>query len=155
MLQVEWSDPQQAGFSLERVVKPWARRQMLSGHRLSVELRLAEDKKSDQQRAYLHAVVLTQIARQVSIEGRRSSMPTWKEYFREKYLGFKVVTFIDPITGKKHRRRVRVSTEDLGVRAYAKYTERVTAFAVTELGVVFDERAREIDPETGEIMGYA
>jgi hypothetical protein len=59
------------------------------------------------------------------------------------------VTTVNPMTGKKHRRRVRKSTEDLGVKAYAELIERVTAFAVTELSVEFPAY---IDQETGEIL---
>jgi len=60
------------------------------------------------------------------------------------------------MTGKKSRRHVRISTEDLGIRKYAELIERVTAFAVTELGVTFSADMDEwTDPETGEIMGVA
>ena len=54
------------------------------------------------------------------------------------------------MTGKKVRRRVRVSTEDLGVKGYSEYIERVTAFAAVELGVEFQEEW--VDPDTGEVL---
>jgi len=69
---------------------------------------------------------------------------------RAEFLGFKTVTHKNPITGKKARRRERVSTEHLGVKGYAEYIERVTAFAATELGVVFSEEY--VDPDTGEVL---
>ena len=62
---------------------------------------------------------------------------------------FKTYTTTNPMTGKRVRRRERISSEDLGVRAYNALIERVTAFAVTELGVEFPSEWR--DPETGEI----
>jgi hypothetical protein len=47
------------------------------------------------------------------------------------------VVIKDPMTGKRKRRKVRISTEDLGVKAYSKLIDQVTAFACTELGVLF------------------
>jgi hypothetical protein len=122
---------------------------LLQGHSLDLEVRLHEDSKTDQQRKYYHGVVLDQIARQARVNGQKFPLAVWKEHFRAEYLGHKSVTYLNPLTGKKHRRRVRKSTEDLGVKAYAVLIERVTAFAVTELGVEFPAH---VDPETGEIL---
>lgn len=151
-LCVLWRDPQQAGVSLNQTVIPWSKAMFKDGHQLAVEIRTAEDAKTDAQRRFYHGIVLKQIAQQAMVNGQKFALATWKEFFREKYLGFKTVTYTNPMTGKKHRRRVRQSTEGLGVKAYATLTERVTAFAVTELGVVFDERGEHVDPETGEIL---
>lgn len=149
MLQVQWVNPQQAHASLNHQVVPWAKAMLTAGHRLIGEFRLAEDAKTDGQRKYYHGIILEEIAKQATANGQKFPMKVWKEFFREKYLGFKTVTIINPMTGKKHRRRIRKSTEDLGVKAYALLTEQVTAFACTELGVEFPAR---IDPETGEII---
>ena len=74
------------------------------------------------------------------------------------------MTHTDPFTGKKLRRRVRISTEDLGVRRMAEYIDRVIAHAAKVLGVVVSEplppelrpgrrRARApVDMETGEVI---
>ena len=149
MLQVQWINPQQAHASLNQTVVPWAKSMMLAGHRLVAEFRLAEDVKTDGQRRYYHGVVLTEIAKQARVNGQKFPLAVWKEHFRNEYLGFKTVTFVNPMTGKKARRRVRKSTEDLGVKAYAALIEQVTAFACTDLGVEFPAR---IDPETGEVL---
>jgi hypothetical protein len=90
-------------------------------------------------------VVLTQIAQQASANGQRFPMPVWKEHFRQMFLGSKKKTFTNPINGKKTRRLVRVSTEDLGVKAYAKYIDQVTAFAATDLGVTITMRFEDYD----------
>ncbi|MCL2887466.1 MAG: hypothetical protein FWF20_11980, partial [Betaproteobacteria bacterium] len=79
-------------------------------------------------------------------------------HFRKEYLGSKTKTFTNPMTGRKSRRRVRISTEDLGIRAYSKLIDRVSAFAATELGVTFPAsydqwEQMQVDPDTGEIMG--
>lgn len=150
MLQVQWINPQQAHASLNQTVVPWAKSMMLAGHRLVAEFRLAEDVKTDGQRKYYHGIVLAEIAKQASVNGQKFPLAVWKEHFRNEYLGFKTVTFVNPMTGKKARRRVRKSTEDLGVKAYAALIEQVTAFACTDLGVEFPART---DPETGEIIG--
>ena len=149
MLQVQWFNPQQAHASLNQTVVPWAKPLLMAGHKLVAEFRLAEDAKTDAQRKFYHGVVLTEIAKQARVNGQKFPLAVWKEHFRSEYLGFKTVTVVNPMTGKKSRRRVRKSTEDLGVKAYAQLIERVTAFAVTDLNVEFPAR---IDPETGEII---
>lgn len=148
VFHAEWHEPQQAHVSLAGNVWPWAKSMLSAGHRLVLEVRLAEDAKTDRQRKYYHGVVLTAIAQQARVNGQAFPLAVWKEHFRAEYLGFKTVTFTNPMTGKKSRRRVRKSTEDLGVKAYAQLIERVTAFACTDLGVEFPAR---VDPETGEI----
>lgn len=153
-LSVIWRDPQQAGVSLNKMVIPWSKDRFKEGHALEVQIRTAEDAKTDAQRRYYHGIVLKQIAEQARPNGVQFPLPVWKEHFRKEYLGFKTVTYTDPMTGKKHRRRVRQSTEGLGNKGYAKLTLRVTAFAVTELGVVFDLQGEHIDPDTGEIYGH-
>jgi hypothetical protein len=46
------------------------------------------------------------------------------------------VVNVDPMTGKKRRRKERVSSEDLGIRAYSAYIEQCTAYGA-ELGAEF------------------
>jgi len=121
----------------------------MDGHATVVEIRIAEDCKTDKQRRYLHGCVLLNIAMQADVNGQKFPMCVWKEHFRAEFLGFKTRTHKNPITGKKVRRRERVSTEDLGVKGYNEYIERVTAFAVTDLGVEFPDGW--VDPTTGEI----
>jgi hypothetical protein len=148
MLQALWVSTDQARENLNRQVVPWAKSMLEAGHKLLVECRLAEDAKTDAQRRYYHGAILTQIAQKAAVHGQKFPMAVWKEHFRAEYLGFKTVTVMNPMTGKKSRRRVRISTEDLGVKAYNQLIEKVTAFAVTDLGVQFDAW---MDPVTGEI----
>lgn len=136
-----------------KTVWPWCRQQLHEGRQVVIEARLAEDVKTDKQRRYLHGYVLKTIAQQARPGGQQFDPKVWKEHFRSEFLGFKVVTTVNPLTRKKTRRRVRVSTEDLGVKGYAEYIERVTAYAATELGVEFVEQWT--DPETGEIHNLA
>lgn len=117
---------------------PSIKSELLAGNRLVLEVHHYEDKLTDRQRRYYHGYILKEIARQATIEGRKYPMPVWKEHFRKTFLGSKRKACINPLTGRKSRRSVRVSTEDLGVRGYNTLIEKVTAFAVTELGVCFD-----------------
>lgn len=164
LYRAELHNPEQARAVLKAHTLPWVGQQLEAGRQLVAEFRLLEDDITQRQRAYLHAVVLTEIAQYARPGDQQFPMKVWKEHFRAEFLGFEVVTSINPLTGKKHRRRVRVSTEDLGIRAMAEYIDRIIAFAATELGVQVSEplppelrgkRKRDrapVDQETGEVM---
>lgn len=157
-IKATWNEPVQAGQHFKKVLAPWCKSMWAAGHRLHVEVRLHEDAKTDRQRAYYHGVVLKTIAQHAQPNGQQYPLAVWKEHFRAEYLGHKTVTSKNPLTGKKVRSRVRVSTEDLGVKGYSQLIDRVSAFAATELGVAFpasfDQWERmEVDPDTGEIIG--
>ena len=157
-ISASWNEPVQAGQHFKAVLAPWCKSMWAAGHRLHVEVRLHEDAKTDRQRAYYHGVVLKTIALQARPNGVQFPLAVWKEHFRAEYLGHKTVTTKNPLTGKKVRRRQRVSTEDLGVKGYSQLIDRVSAFAATELGVTFpasfDQWERmEVDPDTGEVIG--
>lgn len=151
-------EPTQAHKVLTSLVWPEVKAQTMAGVRLELEIRQHEDAKTDRQRRYYHGVVLKCIADQAKPNGCQYPLAVWKEHFRSEYLGHKTVTTKNPLTGKKVRRRVRVSTEDLGVKGYSQLIDRVSAFAATELGVRFPatyeqwERL-EVDQDTGEIIG--
>lgn len=164
IFRAELRTPEQARAILARQALPWVGEQLKQGRELVAEFRLLDDDITDKQRAYLHGVVLTEIARHARVDGRAFDMKVWKEWYRAEFLGFRTVSYTDPFTGRKLRRRERVSTEGLGVRGMADYIDRVIAHAATVLGVVVSEplppelrpgrrRARErIDMETGEVI---
>lgn len=153
MIQIQGINPQQAHAAIMAHVWPWVKAQTSAGHAVVLEARLHEDAKSDQQRRFYHGVILNQISKQAKPNGMSYPLAVWKEYFRNEYLGKKRVTTINPLTGKKSRRHVRQSTEALGVKGYNQLIERVTAYAVTELGVNFDQHSPDgfVDPDTGEV----
>ncbi len=172
LYRVELRNPEQAREALKRGALPWVGEQLAQGRELVAEFRLLDDEITEAQRGYLHAVVLTEIALYARAnEGQQFPMKVWKEYFRERLLPDRRLTSIDPFTGKKKRRRVRVSTEDLGVRRLAKYIDEVIAIAATELNVQVSEplpphlrpqrrRAQavergQVDQDTGEILEEA
>lgn len=165
LLHFDWHTPEQARADLKDRVLPWVGSQLESGRALSGDIGEYDAAITTKQRGYFHGIVLTEIA--AFAPGTKYPKEIWKEHFREMFLGFKDVMNVDPTTGKRKRRRMRLSTEDLGVRAYAQHIEKVIAFASTELGLTISEplppelrgtrkrqRAIEqgnVDAETGEI----
>ena len=157
-LTVILRNAEQAAMAIRNVAAPKCREIWATGQLVEAIFRTHEDAKTDRQRAYYHGVVLKTIAQQARPNGEQHALAVWKEYFRAEYLGYKTVTTKNPITGKKIRRRVRVSTEDLGVKGYSQLIDRVSAFAATELGVSFPAsfdqwEGMQVDPDTGEIIG--
>jgi len=167
LLRQELHTLDQGRAALKSRVLPWVGEQLTQGRQLVVEVRLLDDVITEAQRGYLHGVVLKEIALYARPNGQEFPFKVWKEHFRSTLLPNKRVTSINPLTGKKSRRSVRVSTEDLGVRRLAEYIDQVIAIAATELAVVVSEplpphlrpqrkRARaleqgDVDQETGEI----
>ena len=163
-MRVELHTAEQAHVAIAKTVWPYAKEQLRQGRELVLEARLLDDAITDAQRGYLHGVVLTEIAQFARPNGDQFPMKVWKEYFRSEFLGFKTVTAVNPFTNRKSRRRIRLSTEDLGVRALAAYIDRVIAFAATDLNVQVSEplpphlrpqrrqKNEVIDAETGEIL---
>ena len=167
LARAELHTPEQARAVLTSSTLPWIGEQLKQGRALVLEVRLLEDDITEKQRGYLHAVVLTEIAQGLVIDGRRYSMAVWKEHLRREFLPDKVQTFINPLTGRKSRRRVRQSTEDLGIRGMADYIDKCCAWAA-EHGITISaplppelrpqrKRAKAIengqfDADTGEIL---
>lgn len=166
LLRCELRDADQARSILKVHALPWVGEQLKAGRELVAEFRLLDDDITEAQRGFLHGVVLTEIALYARPGGQQFPMKVWKEHFRSTLLPNKRVTSTNPITGRKSRRSVRVSTEELGVRRLARYIDQVIAIAADELGVVVSEplpahlrpqRARRIsatetvDESTGEI----
>ena len=135
-------NPQQAHQVLTQSLWPWVKEMTMAGHKLVIRGEEAEDAKSIQQRRYLHGVIFKEMAEQIRANGQSFALKVWKEHCREKFLGSRWVMNMDPITGKKRRRKERVSTEDLGIKAYSAYIEQCTAYGI-ELGVEFSVRRWE------------
>lgn len=113
------------------------------GKPVHVKLEVWEDELTARQRGFLHAAVFPQVAEQVRVNGERFVPEVWKEYFRKLFLGSRYVMQKLPGQKKSVPVKVRVSTEDLGIKAYSEYIDRVIAHAATEFGVAFVFRADE------------
>ena len=129
-------NPTQAHESLQRV---WLRikAELMAGNKQVLTLHGFDEVMSHQQRKYLHGFVLTEIAKQAVIDGRKFSMQAFKEHYRKLFLGDKVVEVIDIKTGASKKELQRVSTESLGDKKMNEYIEKVCADAANEFGVVF------------------
>jgi hypothetical protein len=166
--RVELHTPEQARDVLVKHTLPWVGEQLRQGRELVAEFRLLDDDITQKQRGYFHAVVLEEFHLYARPNGEQFPREVWKRFLKEKFLGFKVVTSIDPMTGKTRRLRHRVSTESLGIRRYAQFIDECIAFAATDCMFTISEplppelrgtraRARavergNVDAETGEIM---
>jgi hypothetical protein len=167
LFRCELREPEQARTVLRERALPWIGEQLKQGRELVAEFRLLDDDITEKQRAYFHAVVLEEFHLYARPNGEQYAREVWKRYLKERFLGFKVVTSIDPMTGKTRRLRYRVSTESLGIRRYAQFIDECIAFASTDLGLTISEplppelrgtraRARaiergDVDQQTGEI----
>ena len=138
MIEILLHDPVQAHKAFAKV---WhdCKSLLMAGRKQVLKLEDLEETLTAKQRRYYHGFILTEIAKQARVDGRKYPMPVWKEHMRATYLGDKVVTEINPMTGVETKRTVRVSTEDLKVKSYNLLIEQVTALACTELGVIFDK----------------
>lgn len=130
-------NPEQANQQIKAHLPAFCNRLWQAGKQVRLTLHELEDSKSNQQRRFYHGVILREIADQATINGERFDLPVWKAYMRERFIGHRWEVIKDPMTGKKLRRKVRISSESLGVKSYNKLIEEVTAFAATELNVVF------------------
>lgn len=125
------------GYELFKKLWIHCKAQLMAGNKIVVEARLYDDMLSTQQRKYLHGVIYNEIAKQAVIDGRKYSLAIWKEYARNKFLGEKIETVINPMTGAERKEVVRVSSESLTVKQYTLLIEQVTAWATTDLNVNF------------------
>jgi len=101
------------------------------GKPLAVQITDAKAKRSTQANRYYRAV-LQQIEEQAWVEGRQFSADAWHEMFKRQFIGF-----IDlPGGGVQGQSSTTLNTEEFNI-----YTQRVEAYAATELGVQFVELA--------------
>lgn len=149
-LSINLIDPTQAHKALQTV---WhkAKAELMAGNKQMLTLQSFEEAMTDKQRYYYHGYVLTTIAQQAVIDGRKYSMKVFKEHYREKFLGDRVEEVTDIKTGATRRELQRISTESLSVKKYNILIEQVTADAATEFGVVFDTNFNEWLKQESEI----
>ena len=89
--------------------------------------------KRHNQQNRLYWSYLKQIATQAMVDGKQYSDECWHEHFKGEFLGY-----VDLPNGRK----MAESTTKLNVTDFASYVNKVEAYAVTELGVIFEENQR-------------
>ena len=98
---------------------------------LRVIVTTAEETRRAKQNRYYFGGVIKQIAGQALVRGRQFSQDGWHEHLADMFAPhYEMVT-------PGGSRSVRKSTSDMTVKEFSDYTEEVTAYAATELGVVF------------------
>jgi hypothetical protein len=119
----------------------------LNGERVELRVGPALDPIRAKQRKFLKDIVFGQIAEQVCVGEKRErfTKEIWAEFFRRRLLGDRFEMRKLPGAKKATPHKVRNSTEELGVRKYAAYTDQVIDIAVAEHGVefVFETGERE------------
>jgi hypothetical protein len=102
------------------------------------------DSLSARQRRFMHGPLLGQIAEQVRVNGERFVMAVWKRYYKNLFLGHTWEMVKLPGQKRATPRKEPVSSEDLSVKQYSEWIDKVLAHAATEFGVRFvfqlDER---------------
>jgi NinB protein len=87
----------------------------------------------EQNARYWSRGILSQIAEKAVVGGRRFSAEAWHEQFKRQFIGIEELPS-GQVIGK--------SSTKLGVKAFSEFVDQVEAYAVTDLGVVFeDEKA--------------
>jgi len=98
------------------------------GKPLAVTVAEYKDKRHAQQNR-LYWALLKQVSEQAMVDGRRYSDEVWHEQFKRVLIGL-----VDLPGGAK----AGESTTKLNVSEFAEYVTKVTAYAATELGVIFE-----------------
>lgn len=122
-----------------------ARALIQDGKRVKISVGEDDDPVTVKQRRFLHGPVLEQISEQVRVGGERFVTDVWKEYLRKRILGDRWESYKAPGAKRATPHRIRNSTEELGVKAYSEYIDKVIALACTEWHVEFhfDPQERE------------
>lgn len=103
----------------------------LAGTPMAVTVTEAKSKRSLEQNARLHAL-LTDIAANAWVDGRQYDLETWKEYFRQKFIGTEEIHLPD---GKRIERGISTTTLDVG--AFTTFMQNIEEYAQDHLAVEF------------------
>ncbi len=116
-----------------------ARLLIADGKQVRIRAEEAEDTRSLQQNRFYFGLVLREISEQARISGQGWAAEAWHLHFKREFLGYRFVR--ETVAGRKRKvvRKELRSTTRLSVRRMSEYLDKVMAFAVTDLGVVFSE----------------
>lgn len=123
-----------AGNLLTEFLRQHAGPELNAGRPLRVIVTSEAKRRNAEQNRRLWGFVYRCIADQAMVNGRHFGADVWHEHFARMFAEHDEVTLPDGEVILK-----RKSTADMSVRAFAEYMERVTAYAATELGVVFHD----------------
>ncbi len=84
----------------------------------------------EQNARYWGRGILAQIAEKATVNGQKFSAEAWHELFKRKFIGL-----IELPGGEV----VGQSSKDLSTKRFSTFVDEVEAYAVTDLGVVFED----------------
>jgi len=96
---------------------------------LEVVLRPYKSSRNLEQNKRLHAM-LQEIANQAWVNGRQYPMEIWKEHFKQQFLS---------VVELPNGRLMAEPTRKLSIKQCAEFMQKIEAYAVSDLGVVFSD----------------
>lgn len=126
-LTVELHNRQQAWAAIKAQVFPFLAQVLQGGHRWVLTI-TRRKRTSKQNRRYWGNGVLKQIAEQATVNGRLFSAETWHEQFKRMFIG--VIELPDGTFQG-------MSSTELDTAQFCEFSDKVEAYAATELGVTF------------------
>lgn len=127
----------------EAVTEAWRVSKALTqaGKPVRIQAGEDEDDRTIQQLRFYWGVLLKEMSEQASIDGVKYTPDMWHGLAKRLHLGYEIVR--EKVAGRKRPtvyRRLK-SVGKLKQKPMAVYLEKVTAWAVTDFGVVFSEIA--------------
>ena len=126
-LTLELHNRQQAWFVIKEQLYPFMAHWLQAGKKLVLVVKLRTRTKP-QNRRYWGRGVLAQIAEQAVVNGRLYSAESWHEQFKRQFIGVEELPSGEVI-GK--------SSTGLTTAEFCEFSDKVEAFAATDLGVCF------------------
>ena len=139
-LQLQWTNPDQAGASMRAQFIPYVKEKLEAGLCLAVSVMELEDARSLQQNAFYWAVVLKQVSEQATIDNIGATPKGWHLWAKRKFLGYQFTKTKLPGAKRPSVTKTLRSTKGLSVKKMSVYLEQVIAEAVTVFDVRFSER---------------
>lgn len=129
MITLELFNRQQAWVAIQTELYPFLKQWLQDGKRLT--LTVGPRKRTlPQNKRYWGNGILNQISKQATVNGRLFSAETWHEQFKRMFIG--VIELPNgEVIGK--------SSTDLDTQEFSEFSDKVEAYAVTELNVIFED----------------
>jgi hypothetical protein len=128
-LTLELFNRQQAWSVIQSELYPFLKQWLQDGKRLTLTVGLRK-RTLPQNKRYWGNGILSQISKQATVNGRLFRAETWHEQFKRMFIGVIELPNGDVI-GK--------SSTDLDTQEFSEFSDKVEAYAATELNVIFED----------------
>jgi hypothetical protein len=126
-LELDLHNPQQWAVVLDARLQPFVKSWLTAGKKLTLTCKLQKRTKP-QNRRYWGKGILAQITEQAVVNGSLFSAETWHEQFKRQFIG------VIPLPNGQLR---GMSSKDLTTAEFCEFSDKVEAYAATELSVIF------------------